>query len=395
MDKETKKITKINPNEFGSLLYDYQELDAISRVLFDDKIFRYSSKEVSSFVNKFEDEVKKYLGIKYALGLNNGTSALKAALRAIGIKPGDRVLISAYTFIATPASVISLGAVPIPIDLDLDNAMDLSQLESEIDKDCAAIVPVHLQGRSFNISPIIKLAHKKDVPVIEDACQAFGAKYGRIPAGCFGDIGVFSFQQYKQISSGEGGMIVTNNEDYYRKARIYSDHGVVRELMSWDTNEAMIGDNLRMNNLQAAMLKVQFGRLPNMITSQRKNRDFILNGVSNLRIDSIVNSSDVEGETGMNLLFLVSSAQKAAEVIAHAKQSKIEFRYLWDRPYYKHGVFDRKRLTPKQLGTSICKNAEDISRRLISLSIPPTLSRDDLIKMTEEIKILHKLNYII
>lgn len=394
MDKRTKRLTKINPNEFGSLLYDQQELDAVSRILFYDKIFRYSNKKASP-VDKFEKAAGKYLGVNYALGLNNGTSALKTALKAIDIKPGERILISAYTFIATPASVLSFGGIPVPIDFDFNTGMDLTQLKNEIDKGCATIIPVYLQGRAFDIRPIIELAHKRNIPVIEDACQAFGAKYQDTHAGCFGDIGVFSFQQYKQISSGEGGMIVTNNEKYYKKAKIYSDNGIVREFMSWDTDEAMIGDNLRMNNLQAAMMEVQLGRLPKMITMQKKNRNFILGHLDKLKIDALVNSADVRGETGMNIFFLISSAKIAAEIIRHAKQKRIEFRYLWDRPYYKHGIFETKRLTPKYLKTSICKNTEDVSRRLISLSITPTLSEADLEKIVKEIKSLHKLNNIV
>ncbi len=394
MGKRIKRNTRINPNEFGDLLYDRKELDAISCVLLDGKIFRYSGKKPSP-TDIFENKVKRYLGVKYAHGLNSGTSALKASLRALEIKPGDRVLISAYTFIATPAAVISLGAIPIPIDLNLDTGMDLFQLKTEINKGCVAIIPVHLQGRTFNISPIIKLAHKKNIPVIEDACQAFGAKYGHTPAGCFGDMGVFSFQQYKQISSGEGGMIITNNRDYYRKTKIYSDHGIVRELRSWDTDEAIIGDNLRMDNLRAAILNVQIGKLPVMIATQKKNRDFILGGVSNLKITSIINSSDVKGETCMNILFLAASVKKTVDIISHAKNSKIEFRYLWDRPYYKHGIFEKMEMTPRYLGSFICKNAEDISKRLVFLSIPPTLSGNDLKKIVKEIKTLHKLRLIV
>jgi 8-amino-3,8-dideoxy-alpha-D-manno-octulosonate transaminase len=392
MAKRAKKRIKINPNEFGGLLYDIKELKAISRVLFDGKIFRYSSKKPSA-ADDFESKIKEYLGVKFAHGLNSGTSALAAALKSVGVKAGDRVLISAYTFIATPASVVNVGAVPIPIDLDLDTAMNLSQLEKEINKRCSAIIPVHLQGRAFDIRPIIKLARRKNIPVIEDACQAFGARYGQTFAGCFGDIGVFSFQQYKQISSGEGGMIVTNNKDYYQKAKIYSDNGVVRENMSWDVNGAMIGDNLRMNNLQAAILNVQLNKLPWTISAQKKYRSYILSAIQNLDISCILNSRDVQGETGMNILFLASSAAKASAIMLHAKQKNIEFRYLWDRPYYQHGVFDLNRMTPKYLKSDKCENADSISKRLISLSVPPVLSRSELDVIIEEIRDLHKFNY--
>jgi 8-amino-3,8-dideoxy-alpha-D-manno-octulosonate transaminase len=394
MGKRTKKIEKINQNEFGGLVYDHQELDAVSRVLFEEKIFRYADRKLSE-ADRFENEIKKYLKVKYALGLSSGTGALKTALCAIGVKPRDRVLISAYTFIATPASVVSMGAIPVPIDFDMHNCMNLSNLEQEINNGCRTIIPVHLQGRTFNIKPILKIARRHNIPVIEDACQSFAAKYYDTPAGAFGDIGVYSFQQYKQISSGEGGLIVTNNENYYRRAKIYSDHGMVRELMSWDSSEAMLGDNLRINNLQAAILRVQLKKVSRILAQQKKNRSYILNGIDSRNIKSIVSSGDIEGETGMNIMFLTSSAQIATELIAHAKQRKIEFRRLWDRPYYKHDVFRVNKLTPEYLESATCEVAEDISQRLISLSIPPTLSDDTLKNIVREIKALEVLKYIV
>lgn len=387
MDKGIKKKRKINPNEFAGLLYDHREIKAVQEILLSGKIFRYSSREESP-ADRLEKNVENYLGINYALGLNSGTSALKAALVSLGVTRGERVLVSAYTFIATPAAVVSIGANPVPIDLDLETGMDLQQLETEIKKGCAAIIPVHIQGQAFNLLPVIKLARKYNVPVIEDACQAFGAKYQSKYAGCLGDIGVFSFQQYKQISSGEGGMLVTKKKQLYEKAKIYSDHGVIREFRSWDKPGAMIGDNLRINNLQAAILNVQLDRLPKVISSQKDKRGLILKSLKS-GSEYLIEIPDIAGITGMNLLFLMPSAKQAEKTILNAKNHNIEFRYLWDRPYYLHGVFNKAKLTPKDLKTARCKNAEDISGRLISLSIPPTLSRTDIRKITKEIESWH------
>lgn len=390
MDKRIKKKRKINSNEFAGLLYDHREVKAVREILLSGKIFRYSSREESPADN-LEKNVENYLGINYALGLNSGTSALKAALVSLDINRGDRVLVSAYTFIATPAAVVSVGANPVPIDLNLETGMDLHQLETEMKKGCSAIIPVHIQGQSFNLLPVIKLARKYKVPVIEDACQAFGAKYRSRYAGCLGDIGVFSFQQYKQISSGEGGMLVTNKKRLYERAKIYSDHGVIREFRSWDKPGAMIGDNLRINNVQAAILNVQMDRLPKVISSQKNKRDLVLKSIKS-GSKYLIESPDTTGVTGMNLLFLMPSADQAKKVILSAKNHGIEFRYLWDRPYYLHRVFNKAKLTPKDLETARCKNAEDISPRLISLSIPPTLSKTDLQKIIREIESWH--NYI-
>lgn len=389
-----QKRKKINPNEYGSLSYNQSTLEKIKTVLFRKKIFRYSSRK-ESYVDQFEESAKKMLDVKCALGVNNGTSALKTALRAIEIKPGDRVLISAYTFIATAASVISFGGIPVPIDFDFITGMDLSDLQRELKKGCSAIILVHLQGYTFNISPILTLAKKKKIPVIEDACQAFGSSYKGIYAGCFADIGAFSFQQYKQVSCGEGGLIVTNNEQYYKKAKIYSDHGMVRELMSWDSDDALIGDNYRMNNLQAAILIPQISKLNKMISIQKRNKKYILNHIIPTKTNCLVKSLDESGETGMNILFFAKSKEIAEAIISHAKIRKIEFRRLWDRPYYKYRVFERIKLTPNHLKKPTCNKAEDIAQRLLALSLSQALKKEALTKIVLEIRKLQEKQLII
>lgn len=388
-----KKFKKINPNEYCGLLYDQKEIDEIVRVLLHKKIFRYATRKVS-VTDQFENQVKNYLKVNYALGLNNGTSALKTALFALGIKKDDRVLISAVTFIATAAAVISFGAIPVPIDFDFTHGMDLEDLKREIGKGCKAIIPVHLQGRCFDLEPILNLAKKHKLAVIEDACQAFGAKYRKKYAGTWADIGVFSFQQYKQLSAGEGGMIVTNNEKYYQIAKRYSDHGIIRETMTWDEEGAMIGDNYRMNNLQAAILKISMKKLKSAIRDQIKNRKNILKIVEKDKIDSIISSPDLRGESGMNIFLLLKTKEDADLAIAHARNKNIELRRLWDRPYYLHGVFKKAKLTPSFLGRSNCQKAEDISRRLLSISVPPTLDEKQIRKIAREIHQLYLLKYI-
>jgi 8-amino-3,8-dideoxy-alpha-D-manno-octulosonate transaminase len=388
-----KKFKKINPNEYCGLLYDQKEIDAITKVMLHQKIFRYASRKIST-TDQFETQVKNFLKIKYALGLNNGTSALKTALFSIGIERGDRVLISAVTFIATAAAVISLGAIPIPIDFDFTYGMNLDDLKGEIGKGCKAIIPVHLQGRVFNLEPILDLAKKNNILVIEDSCQAFAAKYKDKYAGTFADIGVYSFQQYKQVSVGEGGMLVTNNEEFYQIAKRYSDHGIIRELMTWDDDGAVIGDNYRMSNLQAAVLKVQMKKIKSTIKKQQKNRKYILKKIDKNRISSMIVSPDSSGESGMNIFFLFDTKNIADQAIAHARNKNIEFRKLWDRPYYLHGVFEKAKLTPDFLKREPCLIAEDISQRLVSVSVPPTLNEKQLNRIAREILQLQKMKYI-
>lgn len=393
MDKKNKRFKKINPNEYGGLLYDHKEIEALINVLYEGKIFRYATRNKSA-VDTFEESVSRFFNSKYALGLNNGTSALKTALIALGVKPGDRVLISSYTFIATAAAVISVGAIPIPIDFDFETAVNLKDLEAELIKGAAAVIPVHIQGRCFNLHPLISLTKSYKVPVIEDACQAFGAMYKKKFAGTFGDIGVFSFQQYKQISAGEGGLLITNNVRYFKKAKIYSDHGVVREIMSWDSDEAMIGDNLRMNNIHGVIMKIQMDKLPTLFRIQKEHHRYIWKKLTALQLQCLVQSPDPSGETAMNIMFLAKDKESADTIIAHSKEKNLEFRRLWDRPYYMHPVIGKLGLTPNDLEARNCETAQTVASRLLSVSLPPILTEKMLDKIVTEFAILKKMNLL-
>ena len=260
----------INPNEFGGLLYNTKESNAVKKVLLHGKGFRYAILEKSE-CDIFEERINKLFKTKYSLCVNNGTSGLKVALKAIGIKKNDRVLVSSYTFISSATSVLNMGAIPIPMNFSMDTGIELTDLERELKKGAKAVIIVHLQGRTFDIEELVKLAHKYNAYVIEDACQAFGSKYKDKYAGTFGDVGVFSFQQNKQITSSEGGMLVTNNKTIKEISRNFHDMGSVRvEYPSWEEKGALIGDNYRMSNIQAAILNVQLDRLPAMIKKQKE-----------------------------------------------------------------------------------------------------------------------------
>lgn len=394
MDQQLKVRNRINPNEYGGLMIDTAELNAVQDVLLNEKIFRYSGKSETKS-DKFETAAREFFGQQFALGLNNGTSALKAALFAIGLKKGDRVLISAYTFIATAASVIALGGIPIPIDFDFEYGMNLDDVRGEIAKGCRAIIPVHLQGRAFDLRPLVEIAHEKGIQVVEDACQAFGATCDGIFAGTFGDIGVFSFQQNKLLTCGEGGLIVTNNPYYYTQARNHADHGGVRDgWPSWDKEGASIGDNYRINNIQAAILIEQLKKFEVMKLRQTESRNLLMQSFLSAGFTAIHESQDPIGDTGMNILFLAKTPESADKAIEYAKEFKVEIRYLWHKLYYNFKVMKEAGFDPDSLGKAVCPTAEDVSLRLVSLSLPPILSARDLQELEKVMLEIKNLGYI-
>lgn len=328
------------------------------------------------------------LGCKYSLGVNSGTSGLKVALTAIGIKKNDRVLVSSYTFISSATSVLNLGAVPIPMDFSFDTGIDLQDLENELKKGAKAIIVVHLQGRTFDLSEVIRLAKKYKAYVIEDSCQSFGSKFNGKYAGTFGDVGVFSFQQNKQITSGEGGMIVTNNKKIYEIARNYHDMGSVRdEYPSWEKKGALVGDNYRMTNIQAAILNVQLDKFSNMLSNQIKIYNYL---TDNLDSKYVVLPNDIDGFTGQNILFYIKDLDLINKIFNKAQMMNIEVRRIWNMPYDQRKVFKDLKLNDLNLKDLENYESNNISKYLISISIPPIINNKEKIIMKKFINYISK-----
>lgn len=363
----------INKNEYGSLFYDQKEEQAVLNVLQNEKIFRYADDKMGA-VDKFENLLKKKIDFKYALGVVNGTSGLITALIGCDVKRGDRVLVSSYTFLATALAVKCLNAVPIPINIDLINGFDLQDLEEELKKGCKAVIVVHLQGRAFDLSKVKQLLKKYKVKLIEDSCQAFGAKINGKYAGTIGDIGVYSFQQFKQISCGEGGAVVTNNNKIYQKMRNYTDMGSSRDLFpNWNEKEVLFGQNYRMNNIMAAILCEQLKKLDDIILKQQKARKYIL---KNIKLKNVVESSEPNGDTGMNILLLLNSKDEFDYIKEIGKSKNIEVRKMWNGLYFDNNLFKKNKLTDIDLKDNSCSKTSNLVDKLAVISVPPTLTKE-------------------
>lgn len=203
------------------------------------------------FVNKFEEEFSKYIGAKYGVAVSSGTAALHVALLAAGIGQGDEVIVPAFTMAATWLAVLYVGAVPVFVDCEPETFnIDPLLIEEKVTRKTKAIIPVHIYGHSADMDPILKVARKHKLVVIEDAAEAHGGVYKGRKCGSMGDISCFSFYGNKIITTGEGGMVLTNNKKYADSARRYKD-------LCHSPNKRFIHDgvgfNYRMTNLQAAL----------------------------------------------------------------------------------------------------------------------------------------------
>ncbi len=206
-------------------------------------------------VTKFEESVAAYLGVKHAIGLASGTDALVIALRALNIGDGDEVIIPAYTFFATAGSVMSVGAQPVVVDIDPQSyQMDANKIEAAVTPKTKAIIPVHLYGHPSDMNPILEIARKHDLKIIEDNAQGYGAEYLGRKTGAMGDVGCLSFFPTKNLGAyGDGGMAVTNDDALAGQMRMLRAHGWKKKYYS-----EMVGYNSRLDALQAAILQAKF-----------------------------------------------------------------------------------------------------------------------------------------
>ena len=223
------------------------------------------------YVRSFENKAQKYFNSKNCLAVTSGTAAIKIALKALKVKPGDEVITQSFNFIATIEAILDCGAKPIIANVDETLNLDINDLKNLITKKTKAIIPVHMLGFSCNMKEIMKIAKRKKIPVVEDNCEAVGGKYGKKFLGTIGDIGVFSFDHGKILTTGEGGMLLTNKKKYDRFCREYHDHGHENNLKfprGRDTKK-IFGFNYRMTEIQGAIGIVQLKKL-NKIINQNK-----------------------------------------------------------------------------------------------------------------------------
>ncbi len=382
----------INPNEYGSLLFGEKEKEYLNNVINARRIFRYS-KTPYPYTSMCEEKIKELVGSKHCLLTTNGTSALKTALIGAGIQKDDKVLISSYTFLATALATIAIGAIPIPVEIDLDYGVNLDEVEEQIKLGCKALIVVHFQGRTFDLSKVKQICKKNNVVLIEDACQAFGSKYKDTYAGTFGDVGVYSFQQFKQITCGEGGCVVTNNEAFFNKMRNYTDMGSTRNRFpSWNEEGALFGENDRMNNLCGAVLYAQLEKLDTIISKQKQSRKNIMEGLED--INNILTSKDASGDTCMNIIIILNDKKYKEEVINIGKKYDVELRNMWTSLYYDNELFKKHKLTAKDLNDKECIYTKGLIDKMLVISIPPILKSEEEQKIVNMIKDIKTKGYI-
>ncbi len=220
-------------------------------------------------ITTFEDRFASYVGSKYACAVSSGTAALHLAIKALGIGPGDEVITTPFSFIASTNCILYEGATPVFVDIDEKTFnVDVSKIESLITPRTKAILPVHIFGQSADMNEIISIAKKHNLAVLEDACESLGSTYNEKMVGTIGDVGVFGFYPNKQMTTGEGGMLVTDSESTYKLCKSLSDQGRGSNSV-WLSYERM-GYNYRLNEMGASLGLTQLDKLDRFISERRK-----------------------------------------------------------------------------------------------------------------------------
>jgi len=225
---------------------------------------------------KFENEFQKYTGAKKALAVSSGTSALYTMLGALCIGPGDEVIIPPYTFIATYNVIVLNYALPVFVDVDIESfQIDADEIESAISNNTKVIMPVHIGGSPFDVDRVLKVSEKHNIPVIEDACQAHMAEWKGKCVGNWGLGGAFSFQESKNLSSGEGGAVITNDDTFYQNCYGFHHQGQGADVASLVPGSGIRGSNLRITEFQAAILLAQMTRLTEQVKRRWENAQYL------------------------------------------------------------------------------------------------------------------------
>src|SRR5262245_43164528 len=320
----------------GMELIGEEEIAEVLEVLRGGYLFRYGISLGSEVDPRFkgkvyqiEKEIAEYCGLRYAVAVNSGTSALLTALAGLGVGPGDEVIVPGYTFIASLSSIVHSRAIPVLAEVDRTFNLDPEDVAAKITPRTKAIMAVHMMGNPARLAELRAIADQHGLWLVEDACQAFGATYQGRPVGSIGHAGAFSFNVYKTITSGDGGMVVTDDEAVYRRAFAFHDQGHSPLRTGVEIGKRpLIGLDFRFTELQAAVLVAQFRKL-NQITSRlRANKRRYKEIIAELPGLEFREITDQEGECA-TMLTVILPTERVARAVAHDLGTKVAADAGW------------------------------------------------------------------
>ena len=326
-DKETAVNTTAEPVrkeplplEFPGVHHiDEREVEAAVRVLRSRSLFRYYGIDLQKEVESFEEEFARFMAAPHAVAVASGTGALHAALAALGVGPGQEVIVPAYLWVSVIAAVVNLGAIPVLADIDDTFCLNPVEVEKQITPRTRGIILVHMSGAPGDAAAITALARAKGLWLLEDCAQCAGGSIGGRKVGTFGDMGIYSFQMNKNMTAGEGGAIVTSDPRLHQRAFACHDLGYRRDdsgrLVFDEPDMRLWGRGYRLDELRAAVLRVQLEKLPNTIAAMRRSK-YRIRAVLERFPEKVAlrRIQDPNGDTGCFLITTYRNAETARNV---------------------------------------------------------------------------------
>ncbi|MBQ7596008.1 MAG: DegT/DnrJ/EryC1/StrS family aminotransferase [Clostridia bacterium] len=287
-----------------------EEIDEVAKVIESKNLFKIN--DALKETEKCEELMRQIFECKRSLLMTSGAAALQSALVGMGIGPGDEVIVPAYTYIATAMAVVGAGAIPVIADIDETYTLDPNEFEKKITERTKAVIPVHIQGFPCDMEKICKIAGENNIKILEDACQADGGSFRGRRLGTIGDAGALSFNQFKVITAGEGGALLTDNDEIYERALIYHDSSAIAffgDQLNGITQPQFCGSEFRTNEISAAILRMQLLKLDGILGDLRKNKKYLSALLAQKY--TVAKSNDIDGDCGVTLPVVFNSEDDA------------------------------------------------------------------------------------
>lgn len=379
------KPVRNNYLAYGRQTIDDEDIQSVVNVLKGDYL------TTGPYVKEFEEKVAEYVGAKYAVAVANGTAALHMACYAAGIKEGDEVIVSSMTFAASANAVLYCGGTPVFADIDpLTYNIDPEEIEKKITNKTKAIIPVDFSGQSVDMDRIKEIADKHGLIIIEDAAHALGSEYKGKKVGSHADMVVFSFHPVKPITTAEGGIVTTNNEDLYKKMMIFRTHGITRDSETlednhgpWYYEQQVLGYNYRLTDVQSALGTSQMRKVDEFISRRREIVKHYNEAFQDL--NEIITPFEADFSNSGWHIYVIKIKTELLKVtrkeVFEALQSEnigVNVHYLpvYLHPYYKGLGYEK----------GLCPNAEDLYDNMITLPLFPGMTNEDVRDVIKAVK---------
>lgn len=362
---------------YGKQSIDEKDINAVVNVLQGDFL------TTGPYVKEFEEKVAKYVGVKYAVAVSNGTAALHMACAAIGIKKGDEVLVTPITFAASANCILYCGGTPVFVDINpFTYNIDVTKIEEKITSKTKAIIPVDFTGQVVDLDAINTIAKKYNLYVIEDGAHSLGSEYKGKKVGTHADLVEFSFHPVKPITTAEGGIVTTNNEELYKNMMDFRTHGIVRDKSRlkedhgpWYHEQQSLGYNYRLTDVQSALGSSQIEKIDDFINKRRKIVKIYNEAFKNL--EEIITPYEADFSNSGQHIYVIKLKSELLKVkrkeIYEALQAEnigVNVHYI---PVYLHPYY-------QDLGykKGLCPNAEDLYENMITLPLFPAMTEKDV-----------------